>query len=338
MTPRSRHATASRGKKLAAATHNTQARSIDADKDVAAAVQAWRRYLRAERRVSVHTLTAYDHDVTAFFTFLKEHLGKLARLNDLNGLRPADFRAYLAQRRDIGRDGLLSSRSLARILSGLRSFFRFLERQGDVSSAALNAMRSPKLPHSIPKALNPQQAEQSISEVRDMDKRPWIQARDAAILTFLYGCGLRISEALELNGADRPTRDTMRIKGKGNKTRLVPVLPVVRQAIDHYVKLCPHALATDGPLFVGVRGGRLQPRQVQTLMQQVRRRLGLPDSATPHALRHSFATHLLSNGGDLRTIQELLGHANLSTTQIYTEVDSTKLLAVYQQAHPRAEK
>ncbi len=311
-------------------------RPINADEDVLAAVKAWQRSLTAERRVSLHTFEAYDQEIRRFFAFLLDHLGAPASFKSLTSLQLADFRAYLSERRLSGLRGPLSNRSMARVLSSLRSFFSFLERRGYLENAALSALRSPKQPHAIPKPLSVQGTAEILSEIERQVEAPWIQARDLAVISLLYGCGLRISEALGLNRSDAPLKDVVVIKGKGRKHRLVPVLPVVRQAVDTYLESCPHALIEEGPLFVGVRGGRLNARQVQRLMQRLRCRLGLADSATPHALRHSFATHLLGNGGDLRTIQELLGHASLSTTQVYTEVDTESLTAEYNKAHPRA--
>ena len=310
---------------------------IEAQAKASAAVTDWQKNLKGARQVSPHTFKAYGHEVVLFFVFLKDHLGKPAGLHDLDSLRPSDFRSYLAARKSAGKTPL-SNRSMARALSALRSLFRYLDKHGHVSNAALGAIRSPKIAHSVPKPLSVEAADQTIDEVDTIDADPWVQARDTAVLLLLYGCGLRISEALNLNVKDAPTKDVMSITGKGNKVRLVPVLPIVRHAVADYQKLCPFAQEPDDPLFRGAKGKRLNPRAIQGRMQDLRSRLGLPDTATPHALRHSFATHLLSGGGDLRTIQELLGHANLSSTQIYTEVDSEKLLSVYESAHPRAAK
>ena len=312
--------------------------SIEASDEVATAVEAWRRSLSSERRVSPHTYEAYTQEIERLFAFLQAHTGGPASFKSLSALRPADFRAYLSDRRLGGRNGPLSNRSMARVLSSVRSLFQFLERRGYMANAAVASLRAPKQPHSIPKPLSVSQAAQTLSDVEDHGAPPWIEARDAAVLSLLYGCGLRVSEALGLNRSEVPFKDVIVIKGKGRKHRLVPILKVVAEAVDRYLELCPHVLEPDGPLFVGVRGGRLGARQVQRLMQLTRSRLGLPDSATPHALRHSFATHLLSNGGDLRTIQELLGHASLSTTQVYTEVDAARLASEYRKAHPRAGK
>lgn len=306
--------------------------------DAAREVVAWLRHLTAERRAAPKTVEAYGRDVTAFFAFLREHLGGDASLRDLGALRITDFRAFLAARRSEG----LTSRSLARTLSSVRSLFRYLEKRGLVTNAALAALSSPKIPHAVPKALGIKSARRVMDEAaafHDATNEPWVGARDTAVLLLLYGCGLRISEAL---GLDRrhaplePSQEILSITGKGSKTRIVPVLPVARQAIAAYLDLAPFALADDDPLFVGVKGGRLNARNIQLLLQRLRGYLGLPDTATPHALRHSFATHLLGAGGDLRSIQQLLGHASLSTTQIYTEVDRAHLLRQYDSAHPRA--
>ena len=305
--------------------------------DVAAEIGRWLGYLGAERRMSPKTLEAYARDVGQFLDFLTQHLGGAPSLKALARLSPADVRAFMAARRSEG----LSSRSLMRVMAGTRSFARFLERNGKGKVGALAAVRSPKLPRTLPKPL----AIKDAKRIADIDLRagearePWIIARDAAVLGLLYGSGLRIAEALGLKRKDAPVPgvgDSLTVIGKGNKTRMVPVLPQVAKLIADYVALCPLELPGDGPLFVGARGGPLNPRIVQLAMARLRGALGLPDSATPHALRHSFATHLLARGGDLRAIQELLGHASLSTTQIYTAVDSERLLEVYASAHPRA--
>jgi integrase/recombinase XerC len=249
-------------------------------------------------------------------------------------LSPADVRAFMAARRSEG----LSSRSLMRVMAGTRSFARFLERNGKGKVGALSAVRAPKIGKTLPKPLAIAAAKRiSDTDLRDGEARePWVIARDAAVLGLLYGSGLRISEALSLKRKDFSKRDAITVTGKGNKTRMVPVLRQVAKLVADYVALCPIDLPADGALFVGTRGGPLSPRIVQLAMATLRGALGLPDTATPHALRHSFATHLLARGGDLRAIQELLGHASLSTTQIYTAVDSERLLEVYTSAHPRA--
>lgn len=304
-----------------------------ADDAVNAAAGDWIRWLATERRAAALTLEAYRRDLSAFFTFLQDHLGGAVDLGALADLRPADVRAWLTVRT---RDRGLARTSSARALSAVRSLFRFLDKTGRLHNPGVVAIRGPKLPHSVPKALNERDTFDLLADAPGQAREPWIAARDAAVLTLIYGCGLRIAEALGLNREEAPSADTMRVRGKGGKERLVPVLPAVIQAIDAYLATCPYPLAPDGPLFVGAKGGRLSPRIVQKLMQELRGLLGLPATATPHALRHSFATHLLAGGGDLRTIQELLGHASLSTTQRYTDVDTEGLLEVYEAAHPRA--
>jgi len=299
---------------------------------VAAAVDDWRAWLAHERRASAHTLDAYGRDMAAFLAFVAGHLGFPPGLRDLEGLNAADFRAWLARR---AADGL-SRASTARAMSTVRGFFRFMDRRGRLHNPALAVVRTPRLARSVPKALEVADALETVEAVGDFSDRPWIARRDVAVLTLLYGCGLRIGEALALNRGQAPAGDTLRVTGKGNKQRLVPVLPIVREAVEAYLAACPYGLEPDDPLFVGARGKRLSARVVQMQMQKVRLLLGLPETATPHALRHSFATHLLAGGGDLRTIQELLGHASLSTTQRYTDVDSVRLMAVYEKAHPRA--
>ena len=303
--------------------------------DVQAEIVRWLDYLGAERRMSGKTLEAYRRDVGQFLTFLTEHLGSPPSLRQLAKLTPADIRAFMAARRLAG----LGSRSLMRLLAGVRSFARYLERNGKGKVGALTAVRSPKLPKSLPKPLPASAAKQMTdADLRaGEDRETWVLARDAAVLGLLYGCGLRISEALGLIRKDIDgKRDVITVTGKGNKTRMVPLLSQVGNLVAAYVTICPYDLPADGPLFVGAKGGPLSPRIIQLAVARLRGALGLPDSATPHALRHSFATHLLARGGDLRAIQELLGHASLSTTQVYTEVDAERLLDVYASAHPRA--
>ena len=306
--------------------------AITAEPAVQTAIADWYRWLTDERRCSSHTLAAYRRDLAAFFDYLAAHLGYPPGLRDLDQLTAADFRGYLAKR---AAEGLARS-SIARAMSSLRNLFRHLEKAGLVHNAAIRVIRTPKLPHGVPKPLSVAEAKEALDAAAEIPKQDWVADRDVALFTLLYGCGLRIGEALALNVGDAPTSSAMTITGKGNKQRLVPVLPVVIAAIDCYRRACPHALASDGPLFVGVRGKRLNPGVVQRQMRVIRAQLGLSETATPHALRHSFATHLLAGGGDLRTIQELLGHASLSTTQRYTEVDSQRLLEVYRDSHPRA--
>jgi len=305
--------------------------------DVAAEIVRWLAHLGSEKRMSGKTVEAYQRDARQFLVFLTEHLGGQPSLAKLAKLTPADVRAFMAARRGDG----IGSRSLMRSLAGIRSFARFLERNGKGKVGALAAVRAPKIPKTLPKPLHIAAAKQvSDADLRAGEERdPWVLARDAAVLALLYGSGLRISEALGLKRKDMPASgqtDAIKVVGKGNKQRMVPVLPQVSQLIADYVAICPYDLPQDGPLFVGARGGPLSPRIVQLVMERLRGALSLPDTATPHALRHSFATHLLARGGDLRAIQELLGHASLSTTQIYTAVDTERLLEVYRSAHPRA--
>ena len=304
----------------------------DLDPGLNAAIAEWRNWLADEKRASPHTLAAYGRDLDHFLSFLSEHLGGPPSLADLAALRPADFRSYLARRAAAGG----ARTSTARALSTLRGFFRRLQRRDLVHNAAIESVRTPKVPRSVPKPLSPAEAREALEGAGTLGGEPWVAKRDAALLTLLYGCGLRIGEALALNRKQAPIGDAMVVTGKGNKQRMVPVLNVVREGIASYLAACPHHLGRDGPLFVGVRGKRLAAGVVQKRMRTLRALLGLPETATPHALRHSFATHLLANGGDLRTIQELLGHASLSTTQRYTAVDDVKLMEVYRRSHPRA--
>ncbi len=301
---------------------------------VAAEIEAWLRHLSAERRYSPKTLDAYRRDVTQFLGFLARHLGAPLSLAELAKLAPADVRAFLAARRAAG----IGSRSLMRTLAGMRGFARFLERGGKGKVGALAAVRTPKLGKTLPRPL-PVAAAKGMADpgLAAGDGRDvWIHTRDAAVLALLYGCGLRISEALGLRRADAGAGDAIIVTGKGRKQRMVPLIPAVQELIADYLALCPLDLPADGPLFVGAKGGPLSPRVVQLTMARARGALGLPDSATPHALRQSFATHLLARGGDLRAIQELLGHASLATTQIYTDVDAERLIDAYRSAHPRA--
>jgi integrase/recombinase XerC len=307
-----------------------------ADESVALEMTRWLSHLRAERRLSPKTLEAYARDVRQCLTFLGRHWDTLVTLKGFAALEASDVRAFMAMRRadDIG------GRSLMRALAGLRSFGRFLEQEGKGKVGALSAIRAPKIGKSLPKPIQMAAAKRltDADERAGEERDPWIWARDAAVMALLYGSGLRISEALGLKKRDVPLPgegDVIIVTGKGNKTRMVPVLQNVLTLIANYTAVCPHQLTPAGPIFVGARGGPLSPRIIQLTMERLRGALGLPDSATPHALRHSFATHLLSRGGDLRAIQELLGHASLSTTQIYTGIDSERLLEVYKTAHPR---
>ncbi|MBY0613311.1 MAG: tyrosine recombinase XerC [Beijerinckiaceae bacterium] len=301
-----------------------------------APIAEWLARLASERRLSPHTIAAYERDVRQFAAFLTGHLGRPVGLTALAALKPADIRSFMADRRRHE----VQSRSLMRGLAGIRSFLRFLEREGHGNASAISAIRSPRLPRSLPKPIAPSAAR----AVADADTRAgearetWVLLRDAAVLALLYGAGLRIAEALSIRRKDAPVKggSVLTVLGKGGKLRSVPILPQVAAAVSEYLAAVPHRLAPNGPLFVGVRGGELSPRIIQYAMETMRGALGLPATATPHALRHSFATHLLARGGDLRTIQELLGHASLSSTQIYTQVESVQLMAAFKAAHPRA--
>jgi integrase/recombinase XerC len=300
---------------------------------VGAAIDSWIAHLGDERHFSPKTIEAYRRDVLQFLAFLAGHCGGAVSLKELAALKPADVRAFMAARRAQG----IGSRSLMRMLAGVRGFARFLERNGKGKVGALAAVRAPTLGKTLPRPLPVAAATRFAEpELAAGDKRtPWVHARDAAVLALLYGSGLRISEALGLKRGDLGEADTITVMGKGRKQRMVPVLPQVHKLVGDYLALCPYDLPEDGPLFVGAKGGPLSARVIQLAMARLRGALGLPDTATPHALRHSFATHLLARGGDLRAIQELLGHASLATTQIYTEVDAERLIEAYRSAHPR---
>jgi len=306
---------------------------------LAAAREAWRDWLRSERRLSGNTLVAYEHDIAEFIAFMTKYHGAAPTLAQLGKLKPAEFRAWLADRAHGG----LARTSTARALSSVRSFFRFLDRRGLAHNASIAAIQTPKLPRSVPKALTERDMDELLEESGQARRDDWIERRDTAILLLLYGAGLRIGEALGLtktmvDGLLDAGQDALAITGKGNKARLVPLLPATLEALAAYRDACPFmkALGPRDAFFLGARGGPLDPAIVQKRVRDLRRGLGLADSVTPHALRHSFATHLLAAGGDLRTIQELLGHASLSTTQRYTDVDAARLSAVYRAAHPRA--
>jgi integrase/recombinase XerC len=312
---------------------NLAAPDDPAGAEAGAALEAWLAHLAHELERADNTLLAYERDVRQFLAWLQRHLGRAPRLADLAHLDARKFRAFLASRRQ----GQAGSRSLARSLSALRTFFRWLESEDMARNRAILQVSRPRIGHGVPKPLTVAKAAAVVDGgmAAELD---WIAARDTAVLLLLYGSGLRISEALGIARRDAPVdgRETLRVAGKGGKERMVPVLPVAQAAVARYVALCPYRLAPDHPLFLGAKGGPLSPRIVQLLMERLRGALGLPATATPHARRHSFATHLLSAGADLRQIQELLGHASLSTTQLYTEVDRERLLDVYDKAHPRA--
>ncbi|TWB07431.1 tyrosine recombinase XerC [Bradyrhizobium stylosanthis] len=307
-----------------------------ADPSIAQEMARWLSHLGAERRLSPKTLEAYGRDLRQCLDFLCAHWGERVTLDRFAALEATDVRAFMAMRRADD----IAGRSLMRALAGLRSFGRFLEREGKGKVGALSAIRAPKVAKSLPKPLPMASAKRlaDADERAGEERETWILARDAAVMALLYGSGLRISEALGLKRREVPKPgegDVLIVTGKGNKTRMVPVLQNVLELVQEYVAMCPYPLPAEGPIFVGARGGPLSPRIIQLAMERLRGALGLPDSATPHALRHSFATHLLSRGGDLRAIQELLGHSSLSTTQIYTGIDSERLLEVYASAHPR---
>ncbi|MEO0465355.1 MAG: tyrosine recombinase XerC [Pseudomonadota bacterium] len=289
-------------------------------------------HARHQRRLADNTIEAYQSDLAGFLGFLTHHLGEDPGPQALSNLSARDVRAFLARRR---RDGA-SDATIARALSAIKALYRWLEREHGLKTAEIAYLEGPKRPRRLPRPVSAPAAMDMIAEAEALGSEPWVGARDAAVLTLLYGAGLRISEALSLTGADLPAPETLRITGKGGKVRLVPMLPVVRKAVDDYAAMAPFILGKADPLFRGVRGGPLNPRLVQGLVQHLRSALGLPDSATPHALRHAFATHLLAGGADLRSIQTLLGHASLSTTQVYTGVDAARLEHVLREAHPRA--
>lgn len=300
--------------------------------DLGRATRAWLDHLIHERNASPATLASYERDLRQFLGFLKHDLGHPPCLANLARLDVKAVRRFLSARRRQG----TASRSLARTVSALRTFYRWLEATDQVTNRALMQVAMPRIPHTLPKPLTVEKAAALVeNETADED---WLSARDVAVMLLLYGAGLRISEALGIARRDAPAsgRDVLRIIGKGGKERLVPILPVTQRAVERYLALCPYPLDATAPLFVGAKGGPLSPRIIQLAIARMRDELSLPDTATPHALRHSFATHLLAAGADLRQIQELLGHASLSTTQVYTEVDRERILAVYDAAHPRA--
>ena len=292
--------------------------------------RAWLASLAHERRASPHTLRAYGDDAKRFLNFLRDHLGGTVNDRSLAKLSPADIRAFITARRSQG----LGAKGVQRALAAVRSFYRYLARENILENAAARSVRTPRIKRSLPRPLSEADAERAIAQAGERDVE-WLAARDAALLTLLYGAGLRISEALSLRRGDVPLPQSLTILGKGGKERVVPLLAAVRDSLTAYEKLIPFSGAKDTPLFLSRRGKAMNPREAQLLMERLRGALGLSERATPHALRHSFATHLLSNGGDLRSVQELLGHASLSTTQTYTEIDTRKLRAVYDKAHPR---
>lgn len=307
---------------------------VPADHAVLSARKNWLDCLLGTRRMAVKTVEAYERDTRQFLSFLCQHLGHEPTFTDLANLRVVDLRSYLAYRRA----GKISARSLSRGMAGVRSFFSYLSREGIVNIPAAKLVRTPKHPKSLPKPLAIKSALHLVKQENQQENEPWITARNTAVFILLYGCGMRISEALSLTSEQfsDPQKNSLFVTGKGGKTRLVPLISVVHEAVQNYLKCCPYSLGENQPMFRGARGGPLQAAIIQRTMRNLRAQLGLPETATPHTLRHSFATHLLSRGGDLRTIQELLGHASLSTTQAYTHVDTDHLLEIYQKAHPRS--
>lgn len=299
---------------------------------MSASLGDWLDHQRALRGAAENTIIAYQTDVLSFLNFMTQHMGEAQGLGPVSRIAVTDMRSWMAHERGRG----VAARSLARSLSAVKTFYRWLaEREGFEPTAVLST-RSPKFQKKLPRPLAIDAAKAMIDTVEMQAREPWIAARDVAVITLLYGCGLRISEALGLTGKDAPLPATLRIIGKGGKERVVPVIPAARAAVAAYLRECPFAPEYDKPIFRGTRGGPLYPKAIQNVMMQSRMQLGLPATATPHALRHSFATHLLNAGGDLRSIQELLGHASLSTTQAYTAVDTARLMEVYDASHPRA--
>ena len=296
------------------------------------ALAKWLTREKALKNAAQNTINAYQSDVLGFLAFLGHHFGDSTGLGPLESIKIRDMRAWMANERGRG----VSARSLARSLSAVKTFYGWLAEKEGFDATVVLSTRSPKFQRKLPRPLEKDAARAMIERVGDLAREDWVAARDIAVLTLLYGCGLRISEALGLTGADAELPEVLRIMGKGGKERIVPVIPVAKSAVARYAALCPYDLAAPEPLFRGVRGGKLNPRSIAKVMEVARAQLGLPATATPHAMRHSFATHLLNAGGDLRSIQELLGHASLSTTQAYTAVDTARLMEVYQNAHPRA--
>ena len=294
----------------------------------------WLGNLKEVRNLSDNTLISYKHDVKSFIEFISTHTGSEVSIKYLNDMKISDFRSFLSYLRN--KD--ISSTSIARIISSLKSFFNYLLNTNLIESTVVQSLRTPKQKKSLPRPISSELAIETIKHAQDMEKEKWIGMRNKSILMLLYGCGLRISEALNLNFEDINENDYLIIKGKGNKERMVPLMDYVKNDIENYIHECPKNFMKDDPLFVGKRLDRLSPRIIQYVLEKIRHNLSLPETATPHALRHSFATHLLDSGGDLRTIQELLGHSSLSTTQKYTKVETEKLYDAYSKTHPLAKK
>jgi len=296
------------------------------------ALETWLAGLKALSDIAENTAAAYLADVSGFLAFMSQHKGQPQGLGALAQITISDMRAWMAHERGRG----VAARSLARSLSAVKNFYRWLSEREGFEATAVLSMRTPKFQKKLPRPLAENAARAMLETVELQSTSPWVAARDVAVVTLLYGSGLRISEALGLTGADVPLPDVLHITGKGGKDRLVPVINLAREAVNRYVRICPFEMVPDAPVFRGTRGAKLNPRAIQKVMENARMQLGLPSTATPHALRHSFATHLLSAGGDLRSIQELLGHSSLSTTQAYTAVDTARLMEVYDATHPKA--
>ncbi len=306
--------------------------SLPLAQDVIEAMERWQSWLRDEKRVASHTANSYAFDVRNLFHFLNTHRAGQISLKMLASLTLADFRAWLAHNasKDIG------AASRARAVAGVRNFFRWLDRTGQLHNPAIELLKTPKAPRRLPRPVSEQEAKNIVSKAPDSAKEDWLGLRDEALFTVLYAAGLRIGEALSLTRNGIEGRDRIVVKGKGSKERSVPLLPIIHEVLKKYLAACPYALKDDAPVFIGARGDKLNPAVAERSLRNLRRQLGLPDSVTPHALRHSFATHLLASGADLRSLQELLGHSSLSTTQLYTKVDAQQLAGVYRAAHPRA--
>ena len=308
---------------------------FSAEPDCQEAIADWQQWIINEKQASKNTLDAYSRDLSAFLIFMTEHLAKRPSVSDLIKLKAADFRSFLSHRL-IKNEKQIAHSTLARSMSTVRNFFRFLEVTDRGKNKTLESVKSPRLKPPMPKPLGEDETFELLKAAKNLSATPWIAARDFAILTTLYGCGLRIAEALSLNNSVFPMGEEITILGKGRKERMIPVIPAVREAVDAYVAIRPFNYDREEPLFVGARGKRLNPGVVQRQMRKLRTILALPDSATPHSLRHSFATHLLTSGGDLRSIQELLGHSSLSSTQRYTSVNTNHLKRIYNKSHPRS--
>lgn len=308
------------------------AATINAAPDLAEKYLDWVKYLTHEKRFSRHTLRAYLFDIGEFFAFLTNHFGKPPSLNDLGDAKLADFRGWLTKKTVTG----AGPATRARALASVRNFLHWLDKNGHLHNPAIGALRTPKQPKRLPRTLPVDQAKKLVAEAHTVPEETWIGLRDRALFTLLYGAGLRIDEALRLNHADLPRDGQIRVLGKGSKERMVPVLPIIEDMIAAYLAECPFPASKERPVFVGARGKRLNQGVAQKAMRDVRRALNLPESLTPHALRHSFATHILVNGADIRVIQELLGHASLKTTQRYLDFDNKQILDIYDRAHPRA--